>query len=96
MLEELLEIVTFPDTEPATVGSNATFRDAIWPGLRVKGKAAPVRLKPAPVTVAEFTVTADVPEELSVMDCVAVVLRVTLPKLILLVLMFSVGPLAFN
>jgi len=96
LVEELLEIVTLPDAEPVVVGSNATLSDVVWPGFRVTGKAAPGRLKPVPVTVAEFTVTAAVPTELSVMGCVAVVLMVTFPKLMVLALMFSVGALAFS
>jgi len=38
-------------------------------------------LKPAPVIVAEFTVTGDVPVDVSVNDCVVAVFTVTLPKL---------------
>ena len=38
-------------------------------------------LKAAPEMEAEFTVTGDVPEEVSVNDCVAEEFTVTLPKL---------------
>jgi hypothetical protein len=38
-------------------------------------------LNAAPVMEAEFTVTGDVPEEVSVSDCVAEEFTVTLPKL---------------
>jgi hypothetical protein len=38
-------------------------------------------VKPAPVIEAEFTVTGDVPEEVSVSDCVADEFTLTLPKL---------------
>lgn len=96
LVEEVLEIVTCPDTVPVVVGRNATFSAAVWPGFRVTGKVIPDRLKPEPVTVAEFTVTADVPVEVRVIDCVAVVLRVTSPKLMLPVLRVSVGTAAFN
>ena len=38
-------------------------------------------VKPAPLMAAEFTVTADVPVDLSVTDWVVDVFTVTLPKL---------------
>ena len=38
-------------------------------------------VKPAPVMVAEFTVTGEVPVDVSVSDCVVAVFTVTLPKL---------------
>lgn len=44
------------------------------------GKVAPDMEKPAPDSVAEFTVTATVPVDVSVTDCVAGVLSTTLPK----------------
>jgi hypothetical protein len=48
-------------------------------------------VKPVPVIVAEFTVTAEVPVDVSVNDCVAVVFTVTLPKLRLFELNDSCG-----
>lgn len=42
---------------------------------------AATREKPVPETEAEFTVTADVPDDLSVNDCVAEEPTLTLPKL---------------
>jgi hypothetical protein len=38
-------------------------------------------VKPAPVIAAEFTVTGDVPVDVSVNTCVVDVFTVTLPKL---------------
>ena len=38
-------------------------------------------VKPAPAMVAELTVTGDVPDDVSVRDCVVAVFTVTLPKL---------------
>jgi hypothetical protein len=38
-------------------------------------------VKPAPVIIAEFTVTGVVPVEVRVKDCVVAVFTVTLPKL---------------
>jgi hypothetical protein len=48
-------------------------------------------VKPVPVIVAEFTVTAEVPDDVSVNDCVAVVFTVTLPKLRLFELTVNCG-----
>ena len=45
------------------------------------GKLPPTMAKDAPVMEAEFTVTGDVPEEVSVSDSVAEEFTVTLPKL---------------
>jgi hypothetical protein len=48
-------------------------------------------MKPVPVIVAEVTVTAEVPVDASVNDCVAVVFTVTLPKLRLFEINVSCG-----
>lgn len=48
-------------------------------------------MKPAPVTVAALTVTAAVPVEVKVTDCVAGEFRFTLPKGTLVALMLSVA-----
>jgi hypothetical protein len=48
-------------------------------------------LKAAPEMEAEFTVVADVPEEVSVNDCVAEEFMVTLPKLSVVALRVNVG-----
>jgi hypothetical protein len=50
-------------------------------GFNVTGRLAPTIVKPAPVIAAEFTVTGDVPVDVSVNDCVVAVFNVTLPKL---------------
>jgi len=81
-VEELLEKVMLPIAEPATVGEKLTCKVATCPGLRVRGNVAPDILKPAPVIVAELTVTAAVPEEVSVSVLVEVDFRFTLPKAI--------------
>jgi len=41
----------------------------------------PTIVKPAPESIAEFTVAGAVPVEVSVSDCVVVLFTVTLPKL---------------
>jgi hypothetical protein len=48
-------------------------------------------VKPAPAIVAEFTVTGDVPDDVSVNDCVVPVFTVTLPKLKLVELTVNCG-----
>jgi hypothetical protein len=55
--------------------------------LSVSGKLVPEMEKPVPVSVAEFTVTAAVPVDVSVIDCAAAVFTATLPNATLLALM---------
>ena len=63
----------------------------------MSGKVAPETEKPVPVRVAAFTVTAEVPVELSVIDCaVAAVFTEILPKETALELMLRVGTAAFS
>ena len=45
------------------------------------GRLPPIIEKPTPVITAEFTVTGEVPVEVSVSDCVVAAFTVTLPKL---------------
>jgi hypothetical protein len=59
-------------------------------GFKVSGKLAPETVKPPPVTVAALTVTAAVPVEDRITDCVAAVFTFTLPKATLAVLRLSV------
>jgi hypothetical protein len=60
-------------------------------GLNVVGRLPPTIAKPVPVIAAEFTVTGDVPVDVSVSDCVVVVFTVTLPKLRLAALTVNCG-----
>ncbi len=48
-------------------------------------------MKPAPEIAIEFTVTGDVPVDVSVNDCVVAVFTVTLPKFKLVALIVSSG-----
>jgi hypothetical protein len=48
-------------------------------------------VKPAPVMVAELTVTGAVPVDVSVNDCVVAVFTVTLPKLKVAALIVNCG-----
>ena len=51
----------------------------------------PETVKPLPVTAAALTVTAAVPVEVRITDCVVGVLRFTFPNATLVALMLSVG-----
>ena len=56
----------------------------------MSGNVAPDSVKPAPVTVAELIVSGAVPVDINVTDWVGSALTATLPKVKLVVLMFSV------
>jgi hypothetical protein len=60
-------------------------------GFNVTGKLPPTREKPVPETDPDFTVTADVPDDVSVNDCFAVEFTVTLPKLNVVALNVNCG-----
>ena len=77
----MLLIVIWPVSAPVEVGRNCTCSVTAWFGSKVTGKLPPTIVNPAPVIAAEFTVTADVPVEVKVSDCVVAVFTVTLPKL---------------
>jgi hypothetical protein len=78
---ELLLIVIWPLAVPAAVGLNCTCSAIDCVGASVTGRLLPTIVNPAPVIAAEFTVTADVPVDVSVKDWVVAVFTVTLPKL---------------
>ena len=60
-------------------------------GFSVTGRLLPTIVKPAPMIAAEFTVTGEVPVDVSVNDCVVAVLTDTLPKLRLAALTVNCG-----
>ncbi len=80
-LVELLLIVSCPVAVPTAVGRNRSCKVIDWLGLNVIGRLPETRVKPAPVIEAEFTVTAEVPDDVSVTEPVAGEFTVTLPKL---------------
>jgi hypothetical protein len=80
-LVELLLMVSCPAAAPVAVGRNCTCRVTDWLGLSVTGKLPATKEKADPAIEAEFTVTAEVPEELSVSEPFAEEFTVTLPKL---------------
>jgi hypothetical protein len=87
----LLLIVSCPVSAPAVVGWNCSFSVRVWLGFSVAGKLPPTMVKPAPLIVAEFTVTGVVPVEVRVKDAVVAVFTVTLPKLRLPALTVNCG-----
>ena len=64
----LLAIVSCPEAAPDDVGSNCTLIIAVWPASKVNGQVAPETVKPVPVIEIALTVTAPVPEDVSVID----------------------------
>lgn len=77
---EVLTIVSVPVADPATVGSNCTFKVADWPVVSRSGNTPPVSENPGPAAVARLTVTGKSDEDESVTDCVAGVFKATSPK----------------
>ena len=62
----------------------------------MRGKVAPETENPVPVTAAELTVTAALPVEESVTDCVDGVFRFTSPKATVVAFTLSVGTAALS
>src|SRR6266568_1698185 len=58
----LLTSETLPITLPAARGPNATLKVVVCPTARVKGRVSPLRLNPAPLTVADEMVRLAVPK----------------------------------
>jgi hypothetical protein len=77
----LLTIETPPLTLPADCGAYCTLKFPLWPGVNVNGTASPLKVKPAPVTVACETVKLDVPLFLICTVCEFVFPVTTEPKL---------------
>jgi hypothetical protein len=80
-LGELLVIEMLPLALPATVGVKVAVKDVFKPALIVNGVDRPVMLKPVPETLAAEMVMLAVPEFVSVIVCVPLLPRTTLPKL---------------
>jgi hypothetical protein len=80
-LDELLLIIICPLAVPVAIGLNCICSVSDWFGFKVAGKLPPPRKNPAPLIVAEFTVTEAIPVDVSVSVCVVDVFTVTLPKL---------------
>lgn len=90
-LEELLLIVSCPVAAPLVVGLNCTWSVVVCEGVNVRGKLPPRIAKPVPDTDAELTVRDEVPDDVSVTDCVADEPTATLPKLRVVALTVNCG-----
>jgi len=88
---ELLLIVICPLVAPVTVGRHCTCIVIDCVGFNVAGRVPPTIVKPAPMIATEFTVTGDIPVDVSVIDRVVDVFTVTLPKLRLATLTANCG-----
>jgi len=73
------------------LGSNSTLSVAFWPGPSVSGRSPPEIAKPVPDSAAALTVTAAVPVEYRISDCVVSAPTFTLPKTRLDALRLSSG-----
>src|ERR1700750_2126980 len=89
--EESLLIVICPLPAPVDAGRNCTCNVTACSGFSVTGTLPLTIVNPAPVMVAELTVTGAVPVDVSVNDCVVAVFTVTLPKLRLAALTANCG-----
>ena len=92
----MLAIVSTPVNELTWLALNCRLSVAFCPGLRVTGAVIPESVNKDPATEIDEIVTAAVPVEVSVTDCLAVWPTITLPKLIVVALTPSVGVPAFN
>ena len=45
-------MLAVPLAAPLAVGEKTTVNDVLWPAVRVKGNASPLRLKPVPLAAA--------------------------------------------
>jgi hypothetical protein len=95
-IEQLLLSATVPVAAPAAAGSNCTSRVDDCPGVSVIGNLAPGIVNPAPLTDPPLIVTAPVPVDVIVTDCVAGVFTATVPKATLLVPKVRVGDVVLS
>jgi hypothetical protein len=89
LVEPLVVTVNCPVAAPVAVGSNWIFTVALWPELRVTGKAEPDMVNPVPLTVTALTVMGARPVDVNVTGTKAGEFTVTLPNATLAVLMVS-------
>jgi hypothetical protein len=66
----LLFTVSVPVADPVVVGANFTLNVSVAFGFNVTGNVAPDTVYPVPLTLAELIVSADVPLDVNVTDCV--------------------------
>lgn len=77
----LLAMERLPVTLPADFGAKVTLKLVFCPAVKVKGRAGPLTLKPAPVAAATEMVTLVLPVFVTTTGKTLLLLRVTLPKL---------------
>ena len=94
--DELVTMVSWPVAFPEVVGSNCRSRLTDWPGLRVSGNVWPDAVNPAPVIVADLTVTLPDPVEVNFNDWEVGVFKGVLPKAMLVALIESAAVPVFN
>ena len=92
----LLVIVTEPVAAPATVGSKPTIRVAVWPGFRVNGVLTPDSENPAPLTETPLIVSAAVPDDVTVTDCVEAAFSNCVPNVRFVELRLRPGTVALS
>ena len=92
----LLVIVTEPVAAPATVGSKPTVRLAVWPGFSVNGVLIPESENSAPVTETPLIVSAAVPDDVTVTDCVEAELSNCVPNVRFVELRLRPGTVALS
>jgi len=93
-VDELLTSVNWPVAAPTAVGSNTMLIAADWFGFRVTGYVAPEAVNPLPLNVAPLMVTATLPVDVRVRDCVVGVFSVTSPNVTLELFTLSIGTAA--
>ena len=76
----MLTSARVPVALPSAVGANLTLKVLDWLGTRVRGTVSPLRLKPAPVTLAWEMVRLAVPVLVKVAVWVPVLPTVIFPK----------------
>jgi hypothetical protein len=81
-VEDVLPMVSWPVTEPTTVGSKVNVSAIDCPGLSVAGSVTGEAEKPLPDIATELTVTADVPVDVKVTVWVVGVFNGTPPNAI--------------
>jgi hypothetical protein len=85
----LLVTVMLPVAVPAVDGSNVALNVAVCPPDKISPDIPPVRLNPAPLTTAFEIVTVEFPEFVSVTLLVVLLETVTVPKAMLVELLFN-------
>jgi hypothetical protein len=96
LVDELLEIASWPVALPTTVGLNVNVRLSVWPGFRVVGRLVDDTENPVPVTAIVLTVTDAVPLEVRVTVWVVELSITTAPKEILVAFTLRIGVAAFS